>query len=192
MRAQVYMNITLAMIAILIIGTYAALGIWFINELDRARLATVSADWRNTAILLANRLVYSPNCLAYIKSTAMYDNSSGDLMVIDQINPPSTIDERKFDINRLTNCLLMDSPEFRVYFEIEISDDSGVIFGLKDKSGRFIGPIPNLDAALYRNERTLEEVRIPVKIIHTDDHISYGVAVIGVSVNLEYFEARLT
>lgn len=178
-RSQVSVDMTLLFTSLVIISVYAFTTFFFIANTDNIRIGMGREQWRNEAVFLANQLVTSPNCLGYVKGFIRYENDTGGELMVAKINVPNAIDANKLDIERLKGCFRILTPEFRIFFEIEVEDETGVVF-----EGA------NLDKNLYFTPSTYERVVLPVKIIY-DDRISYGKAVVGVSANLEYFKTRV-
>lgn len=189
-RADIKSNISLMFTAVLLVGIFAFIGISFISSLDNARTFTARTAWRNEAIMLSNRLVSDPNCLAYTRLILRYTNESGrDVLVSDVLTVPLTIDRYKLftngqlDITRLNNCVVLNSSEYKMFISVTLTEKiRGVEYTY--------GPVNNLDPLLYRNAGTLETVDLPVKIID-DNGFNYAVLTISMSVNTEYFKAKI-
>lgn len=178
-KSQVSVDISLLFTALVIIAVYAFTTFFFISNTDNVRIGMAREEWRNEAVFIANQLVLSPNCLGYIKNFIKYDNSSTGELMIFKLGVPNAVDANKLSIDRLRSCLRMLSPEYTVYFELRVVDDTGIVF-----EGA------NIDKNLYFTQSTYEEVVIPVRVIY-DDRVSYGNAFVGVSVSLEYFKTRV-
>jgi len=179
--------------SITIVGVFSFIGITFVNALDNSRAFSARADWRNEAIMLANRFISDPTCLGYTKKLIRYTNESGeDLLVQSNVNVPLAIDRYKlFDtsgeinVNRLDNCMRLNSPEYNLFYEVtydELDYATGQPIGLS-KTGR------NLDASL-KNNQTAVTVQLPVKVID-DNGFIYGLLTVTMSVSVEYMQAKV-
>ena len=189
-RADIKSNISLMFTAVLLVGIFAFIGISFISSLDNARTFTARTAWRNEAIMLSNRLVSDPNCLAYTRLILRYTNESGrDVLVSDVLTVPLTIDRYKLftdgqlDITRLNNCVVLNSTEYKMFISVTLTEK------IRNVDYTY-GPVNNLDPLLYRNAGTLETVDLPIKIID-DNGFNYAVLTISMSVNTEYFKAKI-
>ena len=189
-KADIRSNISLMFTAILLVGIFAFIGISFISSLDNARTFTARTAWRNEAIMLSNRLVSDPNCLAYTRLILRYTNESGiDVLTSEVLTVPLTIDRNKLftngqlDLTRITNCVKLDSSEYKMFISISLTE---LIRGTEYT----YGPVNNLDPLLYKNAATLETVDLPIKVID-ENGFNYAVLSISMSVNTEYFKAKI-
>jgi hypothetical protein len=173
-------------VAVLVVGVFSFIGITFINSVDNARVLSARTEWRNEAILYANRIISDPDCYGYIKTVIEYTNESGtDGLVNTRLGLPMTVDRNKLlvndlvDIKRVDDCLRLRSLEYTVYIGLEVYED-----------GSPLPLVSNLDPTKYRNDATLQVVDLPVKII-SDEGVSYGLIKFSISVSAEYFAAKL-
>jgi len=113
----------LLFISVLIVGVFAFIGITFINSVDNARVLSATTEWRNEAIMIANRFISDPDCVGYVKTLIKYTNETGnDGLISTRLSVPMTVDANKlFDnnlinIKRLDDCIRMQSPEYNLFF----------------------------------------------------------------------------
>ncbi len=173
-------------ISVLIVGVFAFIGITFINSVDNARVLSATTEWRNEAIMIANRFISDPDCVGYVKTLIKYTNETGnDGLISTRLSVPMTVDANKlFDnnlinIKRLDDCIRMQSPEYNLFFSVKVVAD-GVTYPV----------VSNLDPNKYKNQATLQEISLPVRII-SDNGFNYGVITFSISVSAEYFAAKL-
>ncbi len=194
-KADIRSTIGLLFTSILIVGVFSFVGILFLNSVDNARVISGRVSWRNEAVLLANRFVSDPNCWGYTKTIIKYSVDSGtDSLINSRISIPLAVDRNKMfinvngvnvlSINRLINCAKLTSPEYTLFIRVKLTET------LKDGSQRVWPEVFNLDPNVYLNKATMEDVRLPVKII-SDDGFTYGLLIITLSVNGEYMQAKV-
>jgi hypothetical protein len=158
--------------------------------LDNSRTLSARVDWRTEAIMLINRFISDPDCIGYSKIIIKYTNeSSYDLLVSSKVNVPLAIDRDKvllngeLNIGRFSNCLKLDSPEYKLYYRInlqEISSENKVIDSWEGS---------NLPVK-YANNKTFVTVTLPVKIISAES-FSYGLLTVVMSASAEYLQAKV-
>lgn len=189
-RADQKSTIILLFTSILIVGVFSFIGITFINSLDNARTFSARAEWRNEALMLANRFVSDPECIGYSKIIAKYSNETGtDLLIKTRTTVPLAIDRDKaiidntLNVKRLTDCLTLKSPEYRMYFEAVLSQYDK----LGDIEHEWRGA--NMESE-YHNNQTSITVQLPVKIID-DNGFDYGLFTVTLSVSAEYMQAKV-
>jgi len=175
--------------SITIVGVFSFIGITFINTLDNSRTFSARADWRNEAIMLANRFISDPECLGYTKLLVRYSNESGtDLLISRRVNIPLAVDRNKLftasgevNIDRLHNCVRLDSPEYKLFYEVTVEEE---VSGLSQPKSAHNLPLT------YKDNRTIVETIIPIKIID-ETSISYALFTVEMAVSTEYLQAKL-
>ena len=182
-------TIVLLFVSIAMVMSTSVIAVLIIDSVDRSLITTGRADWTTEALLIANRLINSENCFAYVKKGVFYDvlhDGSVDYNFVDKITLPNSIDANKLSVERLKACTQLHTKEYYVFIGVKVYDESGAHYLLGDDDSF----ASYLHFDYFFNPNTDVNVVLPVKIIY-DNRFSYGYVEVLISASAELFKARV-